>query len=168
MSVYIPAHQGGTSQCGAYEQVQPHGAKEWGSVGGAAWRRRRERRRRERTGAEAGRMLRCERVRLYPRRRCGAGGTWRRGADTGVVQAAWCSSRWLRVRVRVRVSRKRTGAEAGRMLRCACLRLSTTQVRRRRHLKRRGSETGVVQAAWCRGRGAGVLTRTTTERRSTG
>ena len=36
----------------AYEQVQPHGAKEWGSVGGAAWRRRRERRRRERTGAE--------------------------------------------------------------------------------------------------------------------
>jgi len=45
---------------------------------------------------------------------------------------------------------------AGRMLRCVCLRLSTTQVRRRRHLRRRGSETGVVQAAWCRGRGSGA------------
>ena len=34
----------------AYEQVQPHGAKEWGSVGEAAWGRRRERRRREMRG----------------------------------------------------------------------------------------------------------------------
>ena len=34
------------------------------SVGGAAWGRRRERRRRERTGVEAGKMLRCVRVRL--------------------------------------------------------------------------------------------------------
>ena len=44
--------------------MQPHGAKAWGSVCGAAWGRRRERRRRERTGAEAGRMLRCAWVRL--------------------------------------------------------------------------------------------------------
>ena len=59
----------------------------WGSVGGAAWRRRRGRRRRERTGAEAGRMLRGAWVRLF--HDAGAAqGTWRRGADTVVVQAA--------------------------------------------------------------------------------
>ena len=88
-----PAHQGGTSQCGAYEQVQPHGAKEWGSVGGAAWRRRRERRRRERTGAEAGRMLRCVWVRLSTTQLRRSAARERRGAETGVVQAAWCGGR---------------------------------------------------------------------------
>ena len=37
------------------------------------------------------------------------------------------------------------------MLHCVWVRLSTTQVR-----CRRGAETGVVQAAWCRGGGSGA------------
>ena len=75
---------------------------------------------------------------------------WRRRVEReAMVQAAW-RSRWLRVRVRVRVSRKRPGAEAGRMLRCAWVRLSTTQVRSRRLMEawrrhRRGAGSVVQQ-----------------------
>ena len=53
------------------------------------WRRRRERRRRERTGAEAGRMLRCVWVRLSTTQLRRRRGTWR-----GVAQRqAWCRQR---------------------------------------------------------------------------
>ena len=80
MSVHLRtkvAHLGG-----AYGQVQPHGAKEWGSVCGAAWRRRRARRRRKRTVAEAGRMLCCVSGRGYPST-----------CTCGAQRQAWCRQR---------------------------------------------------------------------------
>ena len=108
---------------------------------GAAWRRRRERRRRDRTGAEAGRMLRCVWMRLSTAQMRRAGGTWRRRVGTGVAQEVW-----LRVRVRVRAAER---GRKPRMLRCVWQRLSTTQVRRRWHVE-----------AWRRDRsGAGSVVR---------
>ena len=59
---------------------------------------------------------------------------------------------------RGRRRRERTGAEAGRMLRCVWVRLSTTHVRRRRHVEawrrdRRGAG-GVVRGPGQRGGGS--------------
>ena len=85
---------------------------------------------------EAGRMLRCVWVRLSTTQMRRAGDSWRRGAETGVVQAAWCMRCGLGFGLGFGLQKEDggSGAEAGRMLRCVWMRLSTMHVRRRRHM----------------------------------
>ena len=125
MSVHLRtkvAHLGG-----AYEQVQPHGAKALGSVGGAAWSR--AKRRRKRTVAEAGRMLRCVWVRLYPHPHAGAA---RRDSE------AWC----------------REDGGRGRSDALLCVDEAIHDARAAARRDRRGAGNA-VQAAWCRSVAAG-------------